>query len=315
MNEKNAEIESPERRDILKSVSAVAGLTALAGALGPTRPALAQAAAGDTLPNGLPRSSLTAEPAVVDFDRPLDLSNLSDAWYAKIKATNNLRGAKSYVAMFSRGYLCPQGTPAQPTFGHCGLWTWQLQVPTQEEFPDARPDSMVQRALYTGVILDPYTFEPVDEIKNPVTGKTVAVEDSTFAMNFLLHPQGGGRDRDNERFFNTETRKEIPHVRFGDEVSFVLAGIFQGEGKYQPRTDSSWWSTNYNDLIDPGKHFVDTRYNFTGIMRAWERKWLGIEKPDMTQLLWSVEGKKFNDVGKMPEMIEKYVLEKYPDRI
>ncbi|MXW74094.1 MAG: hypothetical protein F4002_07805, partial [Chromatiales bacterium] len=90
-----------QRRDVVRSLSAIAGMTALAG-LVRSEMALAQDDESELLPNGLPRSSLSAEPAVVEFDRPLDLTDPSDAWYAKIKATNNLAGAKTYVPMFSR---------------------------------------------------------------------------------------------------------------------------------------------------------------------------------------------------------------------
>ncbi|MDE0455435.1 MAG: hypothetical protein OXJ63_09040 [Gammaproteobacteria bacterium] len=309
----NLEINE-QRRDVVRSLSAIAGMTALAG-LVRTEMALAQDDESDLLPNGLPRSSLSAEPAVVEFDRPLDLTDPSDAWYAKIKATNNLAGVKTYVPMFSRAYICPQGQPAHPVFGHCGIWTWQLQKATTDEFEDAREGSMIQRALYTGTILDPYTFEPVETLENPYTGETITVEDSIFAMNYLLHPMGGGRDIDIAEFYNPEEKPDTPYVRFGDEVAFVLAGLFQGEGDYQPRADSSWWTTNYAQLIDPDQPLVETRYNFTGLMRAWERPWLGVEKPDQTQLLWAVEGRKVHSIDRIPDLLHKHVLSKYDDRV
>ena len=303
-----------QRRDVVRSLSAIAGMTALSG-LVRSEMARAQEEESDLLPNGLPRSSATAEPAVVEFDRPLDLTDPSDAWYAKIKATNNLAGAKTYVPMFSRAYICPQGAPAHPMFGHCGLWTWQLHKATTDEFEDAREGSMIQRALYTGTILDPYTFEPVEQLENPYTGETITVEDSVFAMNYLLHPMGGGRDIDIAEFYNPDEKPDTPYVRFGDEVAFVLAGLFQGEGDYQPRADSSWWTTNYAQLIDPEQPLVETRYNFTGLMRAWERPWLGVEKPDETQLLWAVEGRKVHSVDRIPDLLHKHVLSKYDDRV
>ena len=104
-------------------------------------------------------------------------------------------------------------------------------------------------------------------------------------------------------------------MRFGDEVAFVLAGLFQGEGDYQPRADSSWWTTNYAQLIDPDQPLVETRYNFTGLMRAWERPWLGVEKPDQTQLLWAVEGRKVHSIDRIPDLLHKHVLSKYDDRV
>ena len=163
-----------QRRDVVRSLSAVAGMAALSGLIGP-KTAAAKDAGSDLLPNGLPRAAATGQPAVVNFDRPFDISDPLEAWYAKIKATNNLAGEKTYVPMFSRAYICPEGGPSHPLFGHCGLWTWQLQKATAEEFEDAREDSLVQRGLYTGIILDPYTFEPVEELENPYTGEVITV--------------------------------------------------------------------------------------------------------------------------------------------
>ena len=302
-----------DRRDVVRSLSAIAGMAALSGLVRPKAAAAADADS-DLLPNGLPRAAATGEPAVVEFDRPFDLTDPRDAWYAKIKATNNLAGEKTYVPMFSRTYICPEGGPSHPMFGHCGMWTWQLQKATVEEFEDAREDSMVQRALYTGIILDPYTFEPVNELENPYTGDTITVEDSVFAMNYLLHPLGGGRDKDVPEFYDANPRPDTPYIRFGDEIAFVLAGLFQGDGDYQPRADSSWWTTRYAELMDPDQPLVETRYNFTGIMRAWERPWLGVAKPDKTQLMWNVEGKKIHSVDRIPDSINEHLLSKYSGR-
>ena len=171
--------------------------------MGP-KTAAAQDSGSDFLPNGLPRAAATGEPAVVNFDRPFDLSDPLEARYTKIKATNNLAGEKTYVPMFSRAYICPEGGPSHPMFGHCGLWTWQLQKATTERFEDAREDSQVQRGLYTGVILDPYTFKPAEELENPYTGEVLTVEDSVFATNWLLHPIGARRARENPEFSNPD---------------------------------------------------------------------------------------------------------------
>ena len=200
-------------------------------------------------------------------------------------------------------------------FGHCGLWTWQLQKATTEEFEDAREDSLVQRGLYTGIILDPYTFEPVEELENPYTGEIITVEDSVFATNWLLHPIGARRDREMPEFSNPDVWPDTPYIRFDDEIAFVVAGLFQGEGDHQPRAVSSWWTTSYAELMEPEQPQVETRYNFTGVMRAWERPWLGVAKPDKTQLLWNVEGRKIHSVDRIPDFINEHLLSKYSDRL
>ena len=50
-------------------------------------------------------------------------------------------------------------------------------------------------------------------------------------------------------------------------------------------------------------------------MRAWERPWLGVEKPDKTQLLWAVEGRKVHSIERIPDLLHKHVLSKYEDRV
>ena len=72
---------------------------------------------------------------------------------------------------------------------------------------------------------------------------------------------------------------------------------------------------NYAALMDPDQPLVETRYNFTGIMRAWERPWLGVARPDKTQLLWNVEGKKIHSVDRIPDFIYEHLLSKYSDRL
>ena len=89
------------RREAVRSLSAVAGMAAVSGLARP-KTAAAQDAGSDLLPNGQPRATATGEPAVVNFERPFDMSDPREAWYAKIKVTNNLAGEKTYVPMFSR---------------------------------------------------------------------------------------------------------------------------------------------------------------------------------------------------------------------
>lgn len=237
---------------------------------------------------------------------------------ATLKMTNNLAGKRSYVVMFSRGLLGPQGTGGSVLYGHMGFWTWQLQKLNKEEFPDAPDGTVVQRAMYTGMILDPFTYEPTDTIYNEYLDKNVTPTDSLFAETYLLYPNGGlnSVDRDNFIQDDPEVRKKLKaSVQWGDEMAIFLDGIFQSEGPHQPRMDNSIWTANRKKVMDPNTSLVETDYNFAGILRAWSRPWIGIGKDDDTQILWNVKGKKVHSVDDFPEMVRKNLVTKYPDRV
>lgn len=262
------------------------------------------------------------EPGVVDFAPPFDMKDALENWYATLKITNNLVGAKTYVPMMSRTYILPQNKPAAPLFGHMGLWTWIIQKPDPEEFPDAKEGQLVQRALYTGRILHPWSYEPVDELENPVTGELVKTEKSLFGESYLMTPLGGGESLDRETFQDADQYTQdrianggLPNFRFNNQISIILAGIFQGEGSFQPRADSSIWSVDYDELMDPHNDLIKSEYNFTGIQRARGRKWLGLGEEDPTQMLWNVKGQKVHSVNDFPDNFKEWILNDYPDRV
>ena len=261
-------------------------------------------------------------PGIVDFTPPFDMKDALQNWYATLKISNNLIGAKTYVPMFTRGYICPEGKPASPLFGQCGLWTWIIQIPDREEFPDYKEGQLVQRTIYTGRILHPWSYEPVEEIYNPVLDKMVKTEWSLFAESYLMTPLGGGEsmERDSFRDATQYTRDRIangglPNIRWMDDISIILAGIFQGEGSFQPRADSSIWTVKYDELMNPEKHLIQSDYNFMGIQRARGRKWLGFADDDPTQLMWNVKGRKVHSVDDFPDFIKELIVDVYPERV
>lgn len=274
-------------------------------------------------PDGPDKSQLTdkqwaGEPWVAEKQGNFDLNDERDNRLATFKITNNLVGQKTYVPMFSRAILGPQGKGGSVIYGHMGFWTWQMQIATKEEFPDAPDGSLVQRAMYTGMILDPVTYEPTDSIYNAFLDKYVTPVDSTFAESYLFYPSGGTNsvDRDNFIIDDPDEKKDLkPTVRWGDEIATFLDGIFQMDGPFQPRVDNSIWTSNYKDIMDPNKPLVQTDYNFAGLMFAWMRPWMGFEKYSDTQVLWNVKGTKMFDPDQFPEMLRKHLVEKYPNRV
>lgn len=301
-----------ERRSLLCAVAGILGVAAASSS------AVAQQAASGLSRREFTQEELQGEPWIAEKHGNFDLTDPRENRLATFKITNNLIGEKTYIPMFSRGLLGPQGTGGAPLFGHIGLWTWQLQVPGKDEYPDAPEGTIVQRAMMTAMHLDPFTYEPVESIYNPYLGKHVEATDSLFAESYLLYPLGGGTSVDRPEFMDDdpEAKKNMrPLVRWGDDIALMLDGIFKSEGPHQPRMDTSIWTTPYEPVNDPGVGLVNTDYNFAGLMRAWERPWIGVGKDDDAQLLWNVKGLKCHSVDEFPDIIKKNLLEKYPDRV
>ena len=306
-----------ERRRLLKGFGALMGAS-LVGSAFISEQAYAQQAASGLMNRSLSQKELQGEPFVFDEHGPFDMDDSQGNYAATFKITNNLIGAKTYVPMFSRVLIGPQGKPGSVIHGHIGMWTWQLQKPDKELAKKIPEGSFIQRALFTGMILDPFTYEPVDRVYNKYLDKEVNTEDSVFAESYIFFPNGTIASIDRPEFMSDPDEKEPKkktYVRWGDEISIFLDGIFQNTGPNQPRMDTSTWTTSYKDLMNPNKALIKTDYNFAGLMRAWERPWMGVGKDDDTQLLWNVKGTKMHSVDDMPKLILDNIVKKYPDRV
>jgi hypothetical protein len=317
MNDEESRIESLgsiERRALFRGFGALLATSMLS-----------REAAAQQVQSGLSRSMLTekelsGEPAVFDMEQRgnFDLDDLVGNRLATLKATNNLVGKKTYVAMFSRVYLGPQGRGGAAIHGHLGLWTWILQWPDPKEYPKVPKGTVVQRALFTGIILDPWTYKPAKTIYNPYLKKNVEASDSLFAESYLIFPQGGGQSLDRPEFMDSPEQRAArrnAYMMWGDKLSIFLAGLFQNEGPNQPRMDGSIWTSDYRQIMDPKVDLVTTDYNFAGLMRAWERPWIGVGKDDQAQLLWNVKGTKLHSVDDFPDVMKKHVVSRYPERV
>lgn len=306
-----------ERRALLSAAGGVFGAIAASRALG-LNDASAQQVESGLNNRDLSQEDLQGEPWIADKQGNFDLSDPVENRLATFKISNNLIGRKTYIAMFSRALLGPQGIGGAPLYGHIGLWTWQLQKARKDQYPDAPEGTIVQRALFTGMILDPFTYEPVKSVHNAYLGKDVEVADSLFSESYLFYPFGGGVSIDRPEFMadDPEAKSNMrPFVRWGDDIALMLDGIFQNKGPHQPRMDTSIWTTPFNQLNDPGVGLVNTDYNFAGLLRAWERPWIGVGKDDDAQLLWNVKGTKHHSVDDFPSLIKDNIVAKYPDRV
>jgi hypothetical protein len=303
-----------ERRMLFKGVGGAIG-AALLG-----RAAQAQQAASGLARRDLDAQDMKGEPAVFE-DKLRGNFDLNDPYgnrMATLKATNNLSGKRTYIPMFGRVYLGPQGKPGSAIHGFLGLWTWQLQWPDPKKFPKVPKGTVVQRAMYTGVMTDPVSFKPTGKVYNHHLKKEVETRDSAFAESYLFFPDGTGSSLDRPEFMDSPEQREAaknPYVRWGKDLSIFLAGLFQNEGPNQPRMDGSIWSGDYTRIMDPKDDLVPVDYNFAGLMRAWERPWMGHAKGDDTQLLFNVKGTKLHSVDDFPDIVKEHLVKKYPDRV
>jgi hypothetical protein len=313
------------RRRSLGQISALAtGATVVAG-FG-DREAFAQTsqqkkpdinAASIPVGKNFPAKMWKQKPWTLDAKGPYDLDDPKGNWHGLMKATQNLVGARTYVSSYSRIFLCELGKQPQVFYASCGSWTFQLVVPEPGQFDEDLPEgTALQLGLYTGVQLDPYTFKPVDAIYNPFLGKKVEVQDSVFAESYLLYPGGGVTSIERRQFMNDRTPKKHIYVKSGNNLAWSLPALFAGEGSFQPRMDSSFWTCKYDELMNPDLDLIDCDYSWVGLTRVAEKSWCGMEDTGVVlQTLWNTQGTVTNELSRVEGIVQDYVFSKYPERV
>jgi len=266
---------------------------------------------------GFEKGEMDGTPWVATQTGNFDLDDPAQNLLARLKMTNNLIGQRTYIPMLIRLMIGREKNPGGPLLGAAGMFTWQLQVPDPNEFPDVPQDTVVSRSMYTARYLDPETMEPVERLKNPFNGKMMVLEDSTFIENFLIYPKGGSRLIEEPEFANDdpETPKTRQFKRWGDELVLFQGGVYTEPGVHQPRFTENMWASMYKDVMDPDVSLVDTRYTFTGINKAYEKPWAGYEVSDPDLLVDLAYGKKVHRAEHLPDFHKKVLVEKYPDRL
>lgn len=246
-----------------------------------------------------------------------DLDDPIDNTLAKLKMTNNLVGSRTYIPMIVRMHLAREDQPGGLLFGIAGMFTWQLQEPDPEEFPDLPDGTVVSRSMYTSRYLDPDTMEPAERLENPYNGKMMDIEDNIFAENFLIFPKGGGRFVEEPQFADDDPDRPKLSLfkKWGDELVLFLGGVYSKPGKHQPRFTENIWRSNYRDVMDPERTLIDMNYSFAGANKAFEKPWAGYTEADSDLLIDLAVGKKVHSVDDIPDFHKRVLLERYPDRI
>jgi hypothetical protein len=258
------------------------------------------------------------KPAKIEPRGGFDLDDPMGNWLGTMKTSVSLAGARSYVGHYFRVFACPAGKQAQPFYAGAGCWTHQLVEPTAEilaPFGNIPKGTVMQLALYTAVVLDPYTFEPVKTIRNPITGRMLEPQDSFYAESYLIYPGGGMTSLERPELLDERKPKRYAYLRSGAKTSFNLDALFAGDGPHQPRLDASWWTVDHADLMNPDVPDIDADYSWVGLMQGYERPWWGFTQADRVQTLWNVHGTVAKDIKRVEPIVQEHVFAKYPGRV
>lgn len=246
-----------------------------------------------------------------------DLEDPRQNHLAKLKMTNNLVGRRTYIPMLTRQLVARENLPGGLLLGIASMFTWQLQVPDPEEFPDLPEGTALMRSMYTAIHLDPRTMEPVATLKNPFNGKLMEMEDYIFVENFLAFPLGGSRFVEELQFADDDPDQPRPSLikEWGDDLVLFLGGVYSQPGRHQPRFTENTWRCAARDVMDPDVSLIQTNYNFLGINKAFEKPWAGYTMSDTDNLCSLATGKKVHSPEDLPDFHKRVLAEKYPDRL
>ena len=268
-------------------------------------------------PKRFENNEMDGRPWIADEKGNFDTNNPWHNRLARMKMSNNLSGKRTYVPMLIRKVLARDNTPGGVLLGSAAMFTWQLQVPDPDEFPDAPEGSMVMRTVYTALYLDPKTMEPVEHLVNPFNGVAMELEDYLSIETFLLYPTGGSRLVQEPEFMDDDpdAARLTLIKQWGDDAILFMGGTYSEPGLHQPRFTELQWRCSYADLMDPEKDLIESAYSFTGTSKAYEKPWTGYSHEDGEMLVDSAIGRKYHSVEDIPDYHKRVLVEKYPDRV
>lgn len=317
MSDQNEADHDPMRRALL---GAIAGTAALAGL---SQNAVAEESSQEVF-NAYNRMR-TFDKGEMDNSTPwaasktgnFDLDDPIDNNLVKMKMSNNLSGERTYVPMIMRQVIGREKLPGNHLAGGVGLFSWQLQEPDPEEFPNLPKGSSIMRSYYTAVYLDPETMEYSESIKNPLNGKLMNPEAALFAENYITYPKGGSRFVEEPQFLDDDPDKPKPSLikRFGDDLIKFGGGIYNEPGLHQPRFTETSWKADYQDVMDPGKDLIKAEFNIMAVNKAFEKPWAGYTENDQDLLFSKATGKKVHSLDDLPDIHKRLIAEKYPERL
>lgn len=318
----------PLRRGLLATMAGIAGMAAMAP-LGRVHARSSEEDAPSTADEqevfnsyNRPRSFLNDEMDRGEPWRPkqagnFDLDDPTQNHLASLKMTTNLAGERTYIPMLARMLLARPDEPGALALGIASMFTWQLQVPDPDEFGDVPEGTAVMRSMYTATYLDPASMKPVSELKNPLNGKMMKLEDYLFIENFLSFPKGGSRFVEELQFANDDPNEPKPKniQNWGDELILFMGGIYSKPGIHQPRFTENNWTSNQAAVMDPDSDLIATQYSLMGVNKAYEKPWTGYTTSDPEILCTLARGKKVHKAEDLPDIHKNLLADRYPDRL
>lgn len=252
-------------------------------------------------------------------NRRLDLRKPLDNHYGFAKVQANLIGIDSWLYQFGWVVMCPPGEPPYPILGRVVVARVFVTPPDPKEIPDVDEHSYCMWGTMSQVYFDPRTFEPVDRVRNPYTNRMMDVPVVHYADRLVyrlgqvilvpgvdpeFYRQPWDRDGGYSQHF----------VDTGEETSYSVLGASQQPGPHQPRVDFAFWTAKTEEIANPRFRTVDTQRSYSAVMKTSEYAWYGVEKGDQAQLAVNMTGKKVDDVKKIPPLVRRQVLERFPER-
>lgn len=321
--------ETPElgenRRDFLKK----AGLCSMAGGLLAAMDVFSSASAEEEAVSQTVsehRRRTTHDPSVFELPRwtpdktgAFNLADPLDNHFAWAKVQANLAGEYSWLAQYGWILIAPPNEPAYPFLGRIAL-AKIFVTPTNESFAAniGEHDYMIW-GTFTTIHVDPRTFEPVDRILNPYTGKVIDVPTLHYADNLVFRlgqsivvpgvdPAFYTQPWDADGGFSQH------FIDAGDEISYTVLGAAQKSGPHQPRCDVGFWSAKRSELMNPRLRAIDIRRDYSVIQKMSEYQWYGAEAGDEAQLFAHLTGAKVHDQRKLPGFVKTLILDRFASR-
>jgi hypothetical protein len=251
--------------------------------------------------------------------RRLDLSKPLDNHYGFAKVQVNLVGTYSWLYQYGWVVFCPPGQPPFPILGRVFLAKIFATPVDPKEFPGADEHSYMMWGTMSQTYVDPRTFEPVTRMRNPYTGRTMEVPVVHYADRLVYRVgqviQVPGVDPEFYRQpWDRDGGYSQHFVDTGEDTSYSVLGASQQPGPHQPRVDFAFWAARTAEVVDPKFRTVDTRRNYSAVMKATEYAWYGVEKGDQAQLAVNTVGIKTEDPAKLPPLVRRQILERFPER-
>lgn len=248
-----------------------------------------------------------------------NLSDPHDNFFAFAKAQCNLAGEYSWMAQYGWLLIAPPGKPAYPFLGRIQLMQYFASPATPDLVPNPDENAYILWGTFTTTHVDPRNFKPIERIMNPYTGKMIDLPVIRYADR-LAFRQGesiivpGVDPAFYDQPWDRDGGYSQHYIDAGDDITYTVLGSAQHDGPHQPRLDVGFWSVTRDDLMNPSMPSIDTRRDYSAIMKLSEYAWYGVEQGDQAQLAVHTTGIKTQNLARIPGFVKEQVLERFSDR-